>query len=221
MKHYEFVDQEPKEFEGRYLRRIRCTRPIFGVRVGDLGGWIEHEGNLQDEAWVDRHAMVFGEAFLSDNASAMDYAIVRDQACVTGKAVVRDNVILRDRSRVSDAAVVRGKATMLHSSQACQYAHIHSNAVLRNDVSINGQAKIGQDALIADDKDYCVFSGFNKWGRSLTAYRTKDKGVRLDSHFFGGPLYVFEDWIKDDHAKQEIREYLAIIEVIKIHFNIK
>ncbi|MDR0544845.1 MAG: hypothetical protein LBG30_05840, partial [Odoribacteraceae bacterium] len=216
MKHYEFVDQEPREFEGHLLRRIRCTRPVSGVIVGELGGWIEHEDNLRGEAWAGDESVIFGKAFLSDNASAWDHAIIRDRAQAAGWAAVYDNVVLRDDSRVFGHAVVAGKATMLHASWACDCAYIRSNAVLRNEASIQGVARIGQDAAIRQDKDYCVFSNLGRGGSHLTAYRARNEEVRLDSHLFVGPLYVFEDWIRDDHSEQETREYQAIIEVIKI-----
>lgn len=51
-----FVPETPKRritvHEIRALRDI----PLHGVRKGDLGGWIENEGNLShdDESWVGR-----------------------------------------------------------------------------------------------------------------------------------------------------------------------
>ena len=39
---------------GHTLHRIMATCDSLHAKKGDKGGWIETEGNLQDEAWVRR-----------------------------------------------------------------------------------------------------------------------------------------------------------------------
>ena len=84
-KKYELT-AECKEYEGRKLYRIRATKmiPKFGVRVGDLGGWIESEYNLSQNgrAWVGGEAYVYGEAKIWDEG------LVYDNAKVYGAAKV-------------------------------------------------------------------------------------------------------------------------------------
>lgn len=66
---YELTD----ETSGSGLRRIRALRdiPRYGVEEGDLGGWVESEGNLTQEGdcWVFDDAQVFGKARVFGNAS--------------------------------------------------------------------------------------------------------------------------------------------------------
>ena len=40
--------------DGHILHRIQADRdiPYHGVKVGDIGGWVENPNNLQDDAWV-------------------------------------------------------------------------------------------------------------------------------------------------------------------------
>lgn len=68
MKKYELTD-ETKVEHGVTLHRIRALVDIvrYGVKAGDLGGWIESEANLdqEHEAWVFDDAWVFGEAWVS------------------------------------------------------------------------------------------------------------------------------------------------------------
>ena len=50
--HYESTGETKVTRDGIILRRIRATKdlPNFGVKTGDVGGWIEHTGNLSGNA---------------------------------------------------------------------------------------------------------------------------------------------------------------------------
>ena len=62
MKHYEFTEETIEHF-GITLKRIVCTVSFKGVKVGDLGGFIEKEKNLSGDAWVYGDARVSGNAW--------------------------------------------------------------------------------------------------------------------------------------------------------------
>jgi hypothetical protein len=70
-KKYELTS-ECKIVAGVKLFRIRALKAIarFSVEIGDLGGWIEKEGNLNQSgnAWVYCDARVYGNAEVSGNA---------------------------------------------------------------------------------------------------------------------------------------------------------
>ena len=89
MKKYELTDETKVEF-GVTLHRIRALVDIvrYGVKAGDLGGWIESEANLsqEHEAWVSGEARVFGNARVFDEARVSGKARVSDEARVS-KAV--------------------------------------------------------------------------------------------------------------------------------------
>ncbi|WP_375627124.1 MULTISPECIES: hypothetical protein [unclassified Bartonella] len=59
-KKYEFTD-ETTEVDGKTLHRIRALRDFGGIKADDLGGLIEHEGNLSHEGncWIWYKACVF------------------------------------------------------------------------------------------------------------------------------------------------------------------
>ena len=69
MEKYEFTGEELK-VGGRVLRRIRAVRAFGGVQAGEVGGWIEKEGNLSHEGmcWVYDSAWVYGSARVYDSA---------------------------------------------------------------------------------------------------------------------------------------------------------
>ncbi len=60
-KHFILTDEFKINESGVKLFRIKCTKTIPGVSVGDLGGFIESYDNLSDNAWV------FGDAEVCDN----------------------------------------------------------------------------------------------------------------------------------------------------------
>ena len=60
-KHFELTD-ETIEVAGNIMHRIRCTRDCKWAKTGDLGGFIEKEDNLSDNAWVSGDAQVCGDA---------------------------------------------------------------------------------------------------------------------------------------------------------------
>ncbi|WP_396583953.1 hypothetical protein [Bartonella grahamii] len=90
-KKYELTD-ETTEVDGKTLHRIRALRDFGGIKADDLGGLIEHEGNLSHEGncWIWYKACVFGDARVYGNALVFDEAKVSDNAHVYESAHVDD-----------------------------------------------------------------------------------------------------------------------------------
>ena len=91
---------------GKKLFRIKSLISFGDVKEGDLGGYIEKEGNLNQsgDAWVSGDARVSGDAQVYGNA------------CVSGDARVYGN------ARVSGDAWVSGDAQV---SGDADYATVH------------------------------------------------------------------------------------------------
>lgn len=80
--------------DGIILCQIKAERDIerFGVKKGDLGGWIEKTSNLSygrdcwvtDNACVYGDAWVFGDAWIGENAQVYGHAYVYGHAQVFG-----------------------------------------------------------------------------------------------------------------------------------------
>ena len=92
MKKYELTE-ETKVVELHTLHRIRAIIDFCNVKQGDLGGWIEHEDNLDHvgDAWVSGNAWVYGNAEVSGNARVYGNAEVSGNAWVYGDAEVSGN----------------------------------------------------------------------------------------------------------------------------------
>ena len=67
------VTAESIKVDSHTLYRIKALRCFSDVKAGDLGGWIESEGNLghDSDCWIDYDAMVYGDILpdLKDGAS--------------------------------------------------------------------------------------------------------------------------------------------------------
>lgn len=95
MEKYEFVTGDTVTIDGVVLTRIRALIDIasHGIKVGDLGGYIENELNLcpsgdcwvSGEARVSGGAQVFGNAFISGNTQLFG------DACISGDAKIYTN----------------------------------------------------------------------------------------------------------------------------------
>ena len=86
-KKYEFVPGDEKVVApGRTVKRIRALIAIaaLGVAPGELGGYIESEGNLQvfGNAWVSGNAQVSGDAWVYGDARVSGNAQVSGDAWV-------------------------------------------------------------------------------------------------------------------------------------------
>ena len=72
-KKYELTNETKTLAGGTVLHRIRALRdiPRFGVKAGELGGFVEGENNLSQDgdAWVFDNAEVYGNA---------DYMVIKN-----------------------------------------------------------------------------------------------------------------------------------------------
>ena len=117
MKKFELTTNT-KMFLGKKLFQIKALISFGDVEVGELGGYIEKEENLDYDgnAWVygdacvSGNARVYGDACVSGNARVSGNAWVYGDACVSGNARVSGNAWVYGDARVSGNARVYGNA---------------------------------------------------------------------------------------------------------------
>ena len=110
MKHFKLRTDLTIKVGEKTLYRIEATKDIekFGVKVGDLGGYIEKEYNLSGNAWVSGDARVYGNAWVSGDALVCDNAWVSGDAFVYGNAKVSGDALVSGDARLHGDAEVRG-----------------------------------------------------------------------------------------------------------------
>jgi len=96
------------------LKRIRAMKDFANVKKGDLGGFIESEGNLcqKGDCWVSDNAKVYGNARVFEDAWVSDNTEVYGNAVVYGNAKVYANARVSGYAEVSGNAKVNGKAVV-------------------------------------------------------------------------------------------------------------
>ena len=90
-KHFKLTDNTKTLLDGTVLHQIECTRDCKWAKKGELGGWIEKEDNLYDNAWVYDDAEVYGDARVYGDALVCGNALVYGNALVSGNAEVLGN----------------------------------------------------------------------------------------------------------------------------------
>ena len=139
--------------DGHVLHRIQADRdiPFHGVKVGDIGGWVEKPNNLQDDAWVTGYlygdavacgnalieGKVFGNAYVQKSARIGQYAKVFDNANIGGDAHINDHAVVCGNARISDHAVI------MHNAVVYGHARVYGCAKIYNHVIVSGNAYIG------------------------------------------------------------------------------
>lgn len=114
-----------------------------------------------------------------------------------GSAWVSDNAFVLGNARVSDNAWVCG------NTWVCDNAHIYGNA------------------RVYDNADYIYLNGFGFHSHSTTMFRGENENIYVSCGYFSGTLQEFESKVKETHGNNKFaREYLALIEAAKIHFEV-
>ena len=117
---YELTKETKKLPNGTSVYRIRALRdiPEIGVRMGDLGGWIQGERNLSHEGtcWVGEDAIVYGQAQIFGNAQAYGQAQIYGHAQIFGCARVYGNAFICERAKVYGEAMVYSSAILTEDS---------------------------------------------------------------------------------------------------------
>lgn len=197
MKKYELTSNF-KMYSDKKIFQIRSLVNLEnGVKVGELGGWIEKEGNLSHNgnAWVSDNAWVTGNACVTDNAHVAGNAWVRDNAWVT------DNAHVAGDAHVSDNAWVSG------------------NAWVTDKAWVTGKAHVAGNAWVSKIADLLQITGLGTVHRTTTVYRTKN-GIEITRGCFCGNLEQFREQVVKTREGKVRDEYLKFAELIEIYFRL-
>ena len=190
MKKFELTT-ESITFLGRTLFRIKALISFGNVKAGELGGYIEKEGNLSHE----------GNAWVCDNARVCGDARVYGDARVCGDARVYGN------ARVCGNAEVYGNARLYGDAWVCGNARVCGNAEVYGDAWVYGNA------------DIATISGFGSEYRTTTFFRTKNDEIAVKCGCFYGTLAEFREKVKETHGDNRYaKEYLMIADLMEMHF---
>ena len=241
---YELVMDDTIEVYGHILYHIRALKNFCNIKEGDLGGYIEKTNNLShagdcwvydnacvwDNARVCGNARVYGNACVWNNARVCGNAHVYDNARVCGNArvyknsEVHENAIIRGNARIYGNSEIFGHASIfdnakIYSAFVHDNAYIHDNACVHNDVFVYGSVELFDNADIKQNTDYFVIKGPGRNAEFVVSFRCNDGFIKVKTWEFDGLLEEYEKMIKKMKTKYA-KEYLAIVNLIKIHFSL-
>ncbi len=233
------------EYDGHTLHRIRALRDFGDVKAGDLGGWIESEDNLDPDkdAWVYDNAKVMDSARVEKYARVWGMACIKDNAIVSGASWVKDNALVLNNARVDAISLIKGHARVVgnayvRNSSIMGEAYIADSAkitcgcyILGNtcvcgdsivtDSKVHGCARLCNSAEILNSGDYICIDGIGSRLSATTAFRDKELGIAISCGCFLGNLSEFKKCVIETHGDNKYaKEYLALIDIIKAHFEI-
>ena len=187
-KKYELTDEFIEHWSGKKLYRIRALVTFGSVVVGQLGGFVESEKNLDQSllgnAWVFDDAQVFGNAWVFDDAQVFDDARVYGNAQVSGNAQVFGN------------------------------ARVYGDAQVYGDARVYGDASVRSYAIISDKKMIFWASNVGSENGTLTVFNGKG-GLIVTRGCFTGTVDEFLSKSAKVHDDKTKNEYKLLIEVAK------
>ena len=118
---------------------------------------------------------------------------------------------------------IEKEENLSHDGDAWVYgdARVYGNAMVSGNAMVYGNARVSGDAWVYGDADYICFKGFGSVNRNTTMFRTKNGDIYVCCGCFKGSLKEFAENVKETHGSSKYaKEYLACVEVAKIHFEI-
>ena len=198
MKKFELTSTT-KIWFGKTLYQIKALISFGDVEAGELGGYVEKDGNLSHDgnAWVYGNAQIFGNARVYGNAC------VFDDARVCGNAWVYDD------------ARVCGNAWVYGDARVC------GNARVYGDARVCGNARVFDDARVCGNADYLVVGPIGSRNSFTTLFRCNDKSVKVKCGCFYGTMDEFAAKVTATHGDNaHAKAYRAVIELAKVKFDL-
>ena len=172
-KNFELTTETRKMF-GRTLFRIKALKSFNDVKVGDLGGFIEKEENLSENAWVCDDACVCGNARVYGDARICGNARVFENARICGDARVYENACIYGNAWVYGDARIYGDARVYGDASVFENARIYDEACVYgsvyDDARVFGNARVYDDARVYGNahvyENACVYGNARVYGNT-------------------------------------------------------
>ncbi len=217
-KKYELTD-ETIEFAGKTLHRIRALRSFGKVKAGDVGGFVESEGNLSHEGdcWGGNRAWVYGDARVFGNAKVLGFSHVYDNARVYENA----NVLLA--AAIYGNAKVCGNAHVFGNAKVCDEAAVFGNAYVYDNIHVYGSAKVYGNAKVCGYAKVC--DAAKVFGHAVVYGKAKIYGnayVCGTEEYGGDRVYMCSHNANEAHKNDdgkprvELIPPLALLEIGKV-----
>ena len=115
-----------------------------------------------------------------------------------------------------------GNAWICDDAQVCDGARVRDDAWVCDGALVSDSAQVCGGAQISGRDDYLCFKGLGSENRNTTFFKCNDGHIHVKCGCFNGTLAEFEEKVKETHGDSKYaKEYLACVQVVKIHFGIE
>ena len=116
---------------------------------------------------------------------------------------------------------VESEKNLSQSGDAWVYgdAEVYGDAWVYGNARVYGDAEVCGNAEVCGDADYVCVKGLGSQFRNTTFFKCKNGDIYVICGCFEGNLDEFTKKVKTTHGDSKYaKEYLAMVEVVKIHF---
>ena len=112
-----------------------------------------------------------------------------------------------------------GNAWVFGNAKVSDNAKVSGEARVSGNAEVSGNAWVFGEARVSGNTDYLCFTGLGSCNRNTTFFKCRDGHIHVSCGCFSGNLEEFETKVKETHGDSKYgKEYLACLEVVKIHF---
>ena len=119
-------------------------------------------------------------------------------------------------------AKVCGDAEVCGNAWVFGNAEVYGNAKVYGNAWVYGNAEVCGNARVYGNADYITIKGLGSRYRDTTIFKTRNEDVVVRCGCFYGTLTEFVNEVGITHGDSKYaKEYLALVELAKIHFGIE
>ena len=237
-----YIEKEDNLQDNAWVGR---NAKVYGNALVCEEAVVTDEARVFENAQICGNSMVSGEAKVYGSAEIDENAQIEDEVEVYGEAKVYGNVLIFEKAEIYEDAQVSGDATVAGvaqvygdavvngNAQVCENAQVYGSAWILGDAEVYGNACVSgeteirygvcltDEAYVKNNEDFCFFYGFGRTNRRTTFFKTKEGNIFVVCGCFEGTLEEFIEKVKETHGDNKFaKEYLSIVEVVKIKFNL-
>ena len=224
MSKYEITDIAHPDNPRLHRIRALVDIPMYWVKAGDLGGYIEKEDNLSqyDNCWVsdngcvadygrvEGYGWVSGNGRVGGNGCVSGDGCVADNGCVSGNGCVGGNARVSGNGWVRDNGCVAGYGTVEGNGRVSDHGCVEDCGC------VSGYGCVFGDAIINKPTDILTIAPLGSRNACLTILCNKT----CTTGYFKGTIDEFLAAVKETHGDNKYaKQYQDTIDYAYKYFN--
>lgn len=172
------------------------------------GGWVAETAFVDGDCYVGPHAVVYGNARVTEKAIINDYAKVYGNARIYGNAKVYGDAQVFDSAQIYDNARVSGKSKVCENARVVNNALVYDNSIICGNAIVRNNAEVLNDAVVCGEAD--VYDSIKIYDNCVVSRKPKacfgfDYNVLISDHHISLGCVSFPPHFIETAGKRIIR----------------